>query len=99
MILLKTDKEVEMIGASGKILSLVLSAIKEKCQIGTNLIDLENLTRQLLKEHNAKAAFLGYQPEGADHPYPAALCLSLNDVVVHGVPRDYCLKDGDLLKV
>ena len=62
-------------------------------------MELENLARKMTKDAGARPSFMGYQPEGADHPYPAALCLSLNDVVVHGIPREYILRSGDILKI
>lgn len=99
MILLKTDKEIEVLKESGKILSSVLRTLEKKAGIGVNLMELENLARKMLKEAGAKPAFLGYQPEGAGRPYPAALCLSLNEVVVHGIPREYILRPGDVLKI
>ena len=99
MILLKTEKEIEVLKESGKILSLVLKTLEKKAGVGVNLMELENLAKKMLKEAGAKPAFLGYQPEGADKPYPTALCLSLNDVIVHGVPRGYILRPGDLLKI
>lgn len=99
MILLKTDKEIEVLADSGKILSFVLNALSKKAGVGVNLLELEQMARKMLKEAGARPAFLGYQPEGADRPYPAALCLSLNSVVVHGIPRDHILRSGDLLKI
>lgn len=99
MTLLKTSREIELIGASGKILSAILNDLKKMAKSGVNLMDLEERSRELAKQYGAKPAFLGYKPEGADRPYPASLCLSLNDVVVHGVPRNHILKDGDLLKI
>ena len=99
MILLKTDKEIEILAESGKILSSVLKTLGKKAVVGVNLMELENTARKMLKETGAKPAFLGYQPEGAEEPYPAALCLSLNEVVVHGVPRDRILRSGDVLKI
>lgn len=99
MILLKTNKEIEILKESGKILSSVLKTLEKKADVGVNLIELENLARKMIKDAGAKPSFMGYQPEGADHPYPCALCLSLNDVVVHGIPREYILRSGDILKI
>jgi methionyl aminopeptidase len=99
MILLKTDKEIEILAESGRILSSVLKTLSKKAKIGASLMELEQAARKMLKEAGAKPAFLGYQPDGAEKPYPAALCLSLNDVVVHGIPRDYILRSGDVLKI
>jgi len=99
MIYIKSEDEIKALRESGKILRFILGELKEIASEGVSLIDLENKTRELLKKNNAQAAFFGYQPEGADHPYPAAICASVNDVVVHGVPSDYILKSGDILKI
>ncbi|MCL4403959.1 type I methionyl aminopeptidase [Patescibacteria group bacterium] len=99
MIRLKKEKDLEGLRNSGKILAQILVALKEKAKEGVNLMDLEETARAMLKEEGATAAFLNYKPEGASAPYPAALCLSLNDQIVHGTPRDRALKNGDVLKV
>lgn len=64
-----------------------------------NSLDLENLARKLTAEAGATPAFLGYTPEGADRPFPAALVLSINDVVVHGIPNEkiQVILPGDLV--
>lgn len=99
MIRLKKEKDLEGLRTSGSILARTLVALKEKAKEGTNLMELEEAARAMLKEEGATAAFLNYKPEGASTPYPAALCLSLNDQIVHGQPRDRVLKSGDILKV
>jgi methionyl aminopeptidase len=99
MILLKTDKEIEILKESGRILSSVLNALAKRADVGVNLIELEDSARKMIKDAGARPSFMGYQPEGADLPYPCALCLSLNDVVVHGIPREYILRSGDILKI
>ncbi|HPW34320.1 MAG TPA: type I methionyl aminopeptidase [Candidatus Paceibacterota bacterium] len=99
MIHLKTEKEIEILSQGGKILASILKDLSVKTIVGTNLMDLENVARDLAKKAGAYPSFLGYQPEGANKPYPAALCLSVNDVVVHGVPRNYFLKNGDVIKI
>ncbi len=99
MIFLKSKEEIEILKESGKILSSILKALKSKALIGVNLLELEDLAKKMSKEFDAKPSFFGYQPDGAEKPYPAALCLSLNEVVVHGVPKNYRLKSGDVLKI
>jgi methionyl aminopeptidase len=99
MIRLKKEKDLEGLRASGQILTRILAAVKESAIVGANLLELENLAREMLKEEGATAAFLNYKPEGAAAPYPAALCLSLNDQIVHGMPRNRELKNGDILKI
>ncbi len=99
MIFLKSKEEIEILKESGKILSSILKTLKKKALVGVNLLELEDLSRKMTKELGARPSFLGYKPDGADRPYPAALCLSLNEVIVHGVPKNYQLKSGDILKI
>lgn len=99
MILLKTNKEIEILKQSGKILSSILNALAHKSGIGVSLLELENIARKMAKDAGARPSFLGYQPDGADHPYPAAICVSLNEVVVHGIPHSRILRSGDILKI
>lgn len=99
MIHLKSESEIEILEQSGKILSDILKILEKKADVGVNLLELEQMARKLSKDAGARPSFLGYQPEGAERPYPAALCLSVNNVVVHGIPRDYILRSGDILKI
>lgn len=97
--LIKSQKQINLIRQSGRILSSTLKALKEKADVGVNLMELEELAREKIVEAGAKPAFLGYKPSGAAKPFPAALCASVNDVIVHGVPHDYVLQNGDLLSL
>jgi methionyl aminopeptidase len=99
MIQPKTPQDVETLRHAGKLLAGVLLRLKEEAKAGVSSVDLENLTRQLIAEGGAVPAFLGYTPHGADRPFPAALCFSVNDAVVHGIPNEtpYILKEGDFV--
>ncbi len=99
MIRLKKEKDLEGLRTSGSILANILVALRAQAKAGANLMELEEVARAMLKEEGATAAFLNYKPEGASAPYPAALCLSLNDQIVHGIPRDRALKESDILKI
>ncbi|MDP3052883.1 MAG: type I methionyl aminopeptidase [bacterium] len=99
MIKLKTGRDIEMIAESGRILAEVLEKISREARVGVALDSLENSARRLIKTAGAKPAFLGYRPSSSDKPFPAALCLSLNEQVVHGLPSPYKLRSGDLLKI
>lgn len=96
---LYSEKEIDGIYASGQILADVLEELKRRVEAGVSLLELDALARTLTVKRNAQPAFLGYKPDGADRPYPASLCTSVNEVVVHGVPTDYQLKTGDILKI
>jgi methionyl aminopeptidase len=64
-----------------------------------SLRDLDEVARGVLREHGATAAFLGYQPHFAPTPFPAVICASVNDVIVHGIPTDAPLDDGDVVSI
>ena len=97
--MIKTAEEIKLIRAAGKILAATAKRIKEEVKEGISLIELDDLTRELIGEAGAEPTFLGYQPYGAAKPFPASICASLNEVVVHGTPTIYKLKSGDLLKL
>ncbi len=99
MVLLKKDKDLDGLRKSGKILVSILLALKEAARADVSLMDLEKKAREMLQEAGASSAFLNYKPEGAKKPYPAVLCTSLNDQIVHGIPTNIRLKEGDILKI
>lgn len=99
MIRLKKEADLRELRASGKILAFVLKSLVSEAKEGTALKELDGKARKLLKETGAEPAFLGYKPVGAARAYPAAICTSVNETVVHGLPSDYVLKNGDILKI
>ncbi len=99
MLRLKTEKDLRFLRQSGKILASVLEILKEAAKEGVKLSFLDELARRLIKEAGAKPAFLGYKPEGAKKAYPAAICTSVNEIIVHGLPGGYKLRKGDVLKI
>lgn len=99
MIALKKPHDIESLVRSGAILAEILNRLSQEVAPGIALIDLDLWARSLAKDAGARPAFLGYQPDGASRPFPGALCTSLNDVVVHGTPSSYRLKNGDVIKL
>ncbi len=99
MIFLKNEKEIAGIRKSGRILSLVLKKLRKAAKAGVNLIELDKLAAEIIKSKKAESAFLNYRPSGNRHSFPGHICLSLNETVVHGIPGNYVLKKGDLLKI
>ena len=79
--------------------SRILHDLVQMVRPGVRAVELENRARHLIKESGDKASFLNYKPHGANRPFPAALCLSINDEVVHGIPNegDKVLKEGDIV--
>ncbi len=98
-MILKTAEEIEKIRRAGKILAQVAKALLPQVEIGANLRDLDQTAKKLIIEAGGKPAFLGYQPYGAAKPYMFTLCTSLNDVVVHGTPKNHELKNGDVVSI
>lgn len=101
MIRLKTEKDIEMLRVSGKKLHDILDLLELEIKPGVSTLDLENLTRELIKKEDCVPAFLGYKPYGARRPYPAALCVSINEEVVHGIPNENpkILNSGDIVTI
>jgi len=98
-ILLKSERDIEMLRVSGGVLARILNTLAASAKEGVHLTELDAQARELLRGEGARAAFLGYQPEGSARAYPAALCTSVNNQIVHGVPSKYALKEGDILKI
>jgi methionyl aminopeptidase len=99
MIRLKSVKDIMGLRASGRILAETLKLLAGVAQEGMRLEELDRLARAELKKHKAEATFLGYRPEGAARGFPAAICTSVNERVVHGLPNAYKLRNGDVLKI
>lgn len=82
-----------------ELISKLLISLQRDCVPGTNLLALENAALTFVEFTSAISANRGYQPAWAKTPFPAVLCLSVNDTISHGIPHDYTLKDGDLLTI
>lgn len=97
MIIIKTTEEIRKLKEGGPILARILRDIALAVRPGITTKSLDDLAVKLIKESGHKAAFLNYKPEGARKPYPASLITSVNSEVVHGIPGDYVLKEGDII--
>lgn len=95
----KTEEQKAGITEAGKHLGEVLEALAAMVAPGITTQALEDEANRLITEKGDKTAFLGYIPEGAPRPYPATLCVSVNDEVVHGIPNETprTLKKGDIV--
>ena len=83
----------------GRILATVLQELRKEVRPGITTKALDRTAFDLIRGAGCKSAFLGYQPNGADKPYSATLCASVNDGVVHGLPSARLLEEGDVLKL
>lgn len=99
MVELKIPSEIEIMAEGGRMLAEVLKELKRATRAGVSTKFLDELAYKLIKDRGAEPAFLGYRPSWSNKPYPHSLCASLNDTVVHGLPSDYVIKSGDLVKL
>lgn len=99
MIYYKSENDIALLKESGKILVAVLLELKERAKEGIMLKELDEKARELIQKYKATPAFLNYKPFGASKPFPASICTSLNDEIVHGLPNERVLKSGDILKI
>ena len=101
MIKLKNPEEIEILREGGKRLAEILSILASKVVPGVSALALEEEAKRLIKEGGDKPAFLGYRPQGAKRPFPAALCVSINNEIVHGIPNEAekIVKEGDIVSL
>lgn len=99
MVEIKTDAALTAMREAGRVVARALAAVREAAGVGVSLRDLDETARTVLTGAGARSPFLGYRPSFAPTPFPAVICTSVNDAVVHGVPTDYRLRDGDLVSV
>ncbi len=96
----KTPQEIEYLRECGRILAQILHTLGEYSRPGISTEDINDYALQLCEEYGVEPVLLGYHPTFADHPYPAALCTSVNNTVQHGVPRaDEILQEGDIINL
>jgi len=98
-ISIKSAEEIAIMAKAGKMLADVMREVKAAARLGVSLNALDALAARLIREAGCKPAFLGYRPDESAKSYPASICASVNDIVVHGIPDKYLLKDGDVLKL
>ncbi|MFS4096270.1 type I methionyl aminopeptidase [Streptomyces sp. AF1A] len=99
MVELKTETSIDAMHAAGQVVGRALTAVREAAGVGVRLLELDEVAREVLREAGASSPFLGYRPSFAPTPFPAVICASVNDAIVHGIPTGYRLRDGDLLSV
>lgn len=99
-IIIKNKEEIEILREGGKRLATVLYKVAEMVAPGVSTLELDKYAYKLIKGMGDEPAFLNYKPDGARSPFPATLCVSVNDEVVHGIPHaNYILKEGDIIAI
>ncbi|GAA2118444.1 type I methionyl aminopeptidase [Nocardioides bigeumensis] len=99
MIELRTPAQIEQMRPAGQFVHDVLQALVAAADVGVNLLDLDALAHRMIKERGAESCYIDYHPSFGASPFGFVLCTSVNDGVLHGLPHDYVLADGDLLSV
>jgi methionyl aminopeptidase len=97
MIIIKTESEIARLRKGGPILARILQQVAREVKPGITTAELNTIAHNLIIEAGCTPAFLNYKPEGADRPYPASLITSVNSEVVHGIPGERVLKEGDTI--
>ena len=92
-MIIKTEEEREILREGGRRLGAILHKTSLRARVGISLKELNTYAQELMDEYEVKPSFLGY----GNPPFPGVVCISVNDGVVHGIPGDYVLKDGDML--
>src|SRR3954454_13112021 len=99
MIELRTPAQIEAMRPAGRFVAEVLVALRDAADVGVNLLDLDRLAHEMIKERGAESCYIDYHPSFGASPFGKVLCTSVNDAVLHGLPHDYKLQDGDLLSL
>src|SRR5579864_4250242 len=94
---LKTPDQIELMRAAGRIVAHALDEMRLAAKPGASLLELDEIAYSVIVGAGATPTFLHYKPGFAPTPYPATICASVNDVIVHGIPDSYRLEEGDLL--
>ncbi len=99
MVEIKTPDEIQAMRGAGQVVAQILAAVQDQAKPGMRTADLDEIARDVLARAGAVSPFLGYQPGFAPVPFPGAICTSVNDAALHGIPGRYRLADGDLVSV
>nr|MDT0658419.1 type I methionyl aminopeptidase [Micromonospora sp. DSM 115978] len=99
MIELKSTEEIRRMAVAGRFVGELLAELSEVATVGVNLMDLEHHARRRITARGADSCYWDYAPSFGRGPFRNVLCLSVNDAVLHGLPHDYVLRDGDLLSI
>jgi methionyl aminopeptidase len=99
MIELRTPAQIEQMRPAGRFVADVITALAEAADVGVNLLELDELAHRMIRERGAESCYIDYHPSFGASPFGKVLCTSVNDAVLHGLPHDYVLRDGDLLSV
>lgn len=84
---------------AGRFVASVLEATRDAADVGVNLLELDALAHEMIRKAGAESCYIDYHPSFGASPFGKVICTSVNDAVLHGLPHDYRLRDGDLLSL
>src|SRR5215207_6122113 len=93
----RTPAEIEQMRPAGRFVAEVLTRLADAADVGVNLLELDALAHEMIKERGAESCYIDYHPSFGASPFGKVLCTSVNDAVLHGLPHDYVIADGDLV--
>jgi methionyl aminopeptidase len=99
VIELRTRDEIEAMRPAGRLVSSVLTAVKNATTIGTNLLEMDAIAHQMIRDAGAESCYIDYHPSFGGSPFGKVICTSINDAVLHGLPHDYAVRDGDIVSI
>lgn len=99
MIELRTPAEIEAMRPAGRFVASVLTAVRDATVVGSNLLELDALAHQMIRDAGATSCYIDYHPSFGGSPFGKVLCTSVNDAVLHGLPHDYAVQDGDIVSI
>jgi methionyl aminopeptidase len=99
VIELRNPAEIEQMKPAGRFVADVLRRLEQAADVGVNLLELDAYAHELIKDAGAESCYIDYHPSFGAMPFGKVLCTSVNDAVLHGLPHDYRLRDGDLLSL
>jgi len=99
MIFLKTDEEIELMRESNQLVGMTLGELAKHIKPGVTTLQLNKIAEEFIRSHEAIPTFLGYKGAPGAVDFPGSICASVNSVVVHGIPGDYVLQEGDIISV
>lgn len=99
MIELRTLSEIDEMRPAGRFVASVLTAVRDATTVGSNLLELDALAHQMIRDAGATSCYIDYHPSFGGSPFGKVLCTSINDAVLHGLPHDYTVADGDIVSI
>ena len=99
MIELRTPAEVEAMRPAGRFVASVLERLAAEAAVGMNLLELDAIAHRMIRDAGAESCYIDYHPSFGAMPFGKVLCTSVNDAVLHGLPFDYALQDGDMVSL